>query len=130
MSEHVKIFGVYLDTAMPLEKQISTTCRTAYMQMRRINSLRQYLTESAAKTIIQTMVVSRLDYCNNLYNELPMKSIKKPQLAQNSAARIIVRSRTPRSAHMPPVLRDFHWLPIVKRCQYKILVFTYKKTTS
>ena len=29
MSEHVKILGVYLDTAMALEKQISTTCRTA-----------------------------------------------------------------------------------------------------
>ena len=69
MSEHVKILGVYLDTSMALEKQISTTCRTAYMYMymRRINSIRQYLTESAAKTILQMMVVSRLDYCNSLY---------------------------------------------------------------
>ena len=38
-----------------------------------------------------------------------MKSIKKLQLAQNSAARII--DRTPRRAHMTPVLRDLHWLP-------------------
>ena len=38
MSEHVKILGVYLDTAMTLEKQISTTCRTAYMQIRRITA--------------------------------------------------------------------------------------------
>ena len=52
-----------------------------------------------------------------------MKSIKKLQLAQNCAARII--DRTPRRTHMAPVLRDLHWLPIVKRCQYKILVFTY-----
>ena len=70
MSEHVKILFVYLDTAMTLEKQISTTCRTAYMQIRRINSIRQYLTESAAKTIIQMMVVSRLDYCNSLYRPI------------------------------------------------------------
>ena len=93
MSEHVKILSVYLDTAMTLEKQISTTCRTAYMQIRRINSIRQYLTESAAKTIIQMVVVFRLDYCNSLYNGLPVKSIKKLQLAQNSAARIIDRTR-------------------------------------
>ena len=52
-----------------------------------------------------------------------LKSIKKLQLAQNSATRII--ESTPRRAHMTPVLRDSHWLPIVKRCQYKILVFTY-----
>ena len=52
-----------------------------------------------------------------------MKSIKKLQLAQNCAARVI--DRTPRRAHMTPVLRDLHWLPIVKRCRYKMLVFTY-----
>ena len=52
--------------AMTLKRQISTTCKTAYMQMRRINSIRQYLTESAAKTMIQMMVVSRLDYCNSI----------------------------------------------------------------
>ena len=52
-----------------------------------------------------------------------MKSIKKLQLAQNSAACII--DKTLRRAHMTPVLRDLHWLPIVKHCQYKILVFTY-----
>ena len=123
MSKHDQILGVYLDTAMTFEKQISTTCRTAYMHMRRINSIRQYLTESATKTIIPMMVVSRLDYCNSLYNGLPMKSIKKLQLAQNSAARII--DITPRRIHMTPVLRDLHWLPIVKRCQYIILVFAY-----
>ena len=107
MSEHVKILGVYLDTTMTFEKQISTTCRTAYMQIRRINSIRQYLTESAAKTIIQMMVVSRLDYCtcNSLYNGLPMKSIKKLQLAQDSAARVM--DKTPRCAHMTPVLKRF-----------------------
>ena len=114
---------VYLDTAMTLGKQISTTCQTAYMHMRRINSIRQYLTGSADKTIIQMIVVSRLDYCNSLYNGLPMKSIIKLQLAQNSAARII--DRTPRRAHMTQVLRDLHWLPIVKHCQYHILMFTY-----
>ena len=123
MSEEVKIIFIYLDSAMKLEKQISTSCRTAYMHMHRINIIRQYLTESAAKTIIQMMVASRLDYCNRLYNGLPMKSIKKLQLAQNSEARII--DRTPRCAHMTSVLRDLHWLPIVTRCQYKILMFTY-----
>ena len=85
MSEHVKILGVYLDTAMTLEKQISTTCRRAYM--RRINSIRQYLPESAAKTIIQMMVVSRLDYCNSLYNGLPMKSIKNLEATISSELR-------------------------------------------
>ena len=54
-----------------------------------------------------------------------MKWIKRLQLAQNAAARHIRRTNKKR-AHITPVLRDLHWLPVVKRCQFKILVFTYK----
>ena len=105
MSEHVKFLGVYLDTAMTLEKQISTTCRRAYM--RRINSIRQYLPESAAKTIIQMMVVSRLDYCNSLYNGLPMKSIKNLEATISSELRgTRITNRTLRR-HMTPCSKKF-----------------------
>ena len=57
-----------------------------------------------------------------------MKSIKRLQLTQNAAARLI--RRTKKRAHMTPVLRDLHWLPVVNRCQFKILLFTYKSLTS
>ena len=53
-----------------------------------------------------------------------MKSIKRLQLTQNAAARLIRRIK--KRAHITPVLRGLHWLPVVKGCQFKILVFTYK----
>ena len=53
-----------------------------------------------------------------------MKSIHRLQITQNSAARLI--SRTPRHEHITPVLVQLHWLPITKRCQFKILTMTYK----
>ena len=53
-----------------------------------------------------------------------MKSIHRLQITQNSAARLI--SRTPRHEHITPVLVQLHWLPITKRCQFKILPMTYK----
>ena len=52
-----------------------------------------------------------------------MKSIKRLQMTQNGAARLIRRTKT--RAHMTPVLRDLHWLPVVNRCHFKILLFTY-----
>ena len=52
-----------------------------------------------------------------------MKSIKRLQVTQNAAPRLI--RRTKKRAHMTPVLRDLHWLPVVNRCQFKILLFTY-----
>ena len=56
-----------------------------------------------------------------------MKSIKRLQLgelADNSGARLI--TLTSRFEHISPILKQLHWLPIYKRCQFKILLFVYK----
>ena len=54
-----------------------------------------------------------------------MKSKHRLQLAQNAAARVV--KRTPKREHMTPVLRDLHWLPIIKRVQFKILLNSCSK---
>ena len=46
------------------------------------------------------------------------------QLVQNSAARVI--SQTERYTSITPILNELHWLPINKRCQFKILILTFK----
>ena len=79
MSGQVKILGVTLDSTMTLDGQIAATCRSSYMHIRRINTIRQYLTNDAVKALTQSLVTSRLDYCNIIYNGLPMKSIKRLQ---------------------------------------------------
>ena len=76
------------------------------------------------KTIVQSVVIVRLDYCNGLLVGLPQKSIKRLQLTHNTAARVI--SRTSRHSHITPTLTALHWLPITKRCQYKLLLITFK----
>ena len=77
LSTSTKILGVSLDSKMTLNQHISNTCRSAYYQTRRINSIRQYLTDNAIKTLTQSVVISRLDYCNSVCIGLPMKSIHR-----------------------------------------------------
>ena len=36
------------------------------MEIRRIGSVRQYLSSEATKTLVSSLVLSRLDYCNAL----------------------------------------------------------------
>ena len=123
-SESIKILGVTLDHSMNMKKAIANTCRSAHMYIRKINSIPRYLCEDSTKLLVNSTVLSRLDYCNSIYVGLPQTSLYKLQLAQNCAARII--TNTPRHDHITPVLQQLHWLTIQKRCQLKILVLTFK----
>ena len=82
------------------------------------------LTEDATKTVMQSLVMSRLDYCNALLIGIQQDLIAKLQRLQNSAARIV--SRTRKYEHITPVLIKLHWLPIKFRIQFKVLLLVYK----
>ena len=118
------MLGVTLDSQMSLNQHIAKTCRSIYMNIRKIKRIKSYLSYFAIRTLIQHTVIVRLDYCNSLYNGLNMNILKKLQLVQNCAARLI--SGIPRREHISETLKELHWLPISKRCQFKLLVMTYK----
>ena len=93
-SEFIKILCITMGRVLSLcqwRSIITNTCSAANMQIRKINSIRHYLTESSSKTLITYTVLTRLDYCNRVYIGLPQKSLHRLQLTQNSAARTVQR---------------------------------------
>ena len=74
---------------------------------------------------MNSLVSSKLDYCNSLYHKLPACSLNRLQVVQNALARVVVPS-VKRSHHIPPTLRRLHWLPIKQRIDYKIASLTFK----
>ena len=105
---------------MSLDAHISHICRTAYIAIRQISSIRKYLTLQATKILICAFVLSRLDYCNSLLSGCSQYHIEKLQKIQNSAARLVTRTR--KRDHITPILHSLHWLPIRARIEYKLLV--------
>ena len=88
---------------------MSETCRSAYMYIPKIRSMPKFLSDKAVKTLCQSVVISRPDYCNNVCIGLPMKSIRRLQLAHNAAARVVTKSF--KSEHITPLLRDLFGFP-------------------
>ena len=117
-SSCVRDLGFFLDKDLSLKYHITKTCQSAYLEIRRISSIRHFLTIDATKTLVSACILSRLDYCNSLLAGCPKKDIKPLQQVQNSAARLIFKAR--KSEHITPLLQDLHWLPIEHRIQYKI----------
>ena len=120
----VKNLGVIFDNAMLLENQVNAITKSCYYHLRNIGSIRECLTDDACKTLINALVTSRLDYGNALLYGINDSLCKKLQKIQNSAARLISRSK--KRDHITPVLKNLHWLPIESRPKFKILLFTFK----
>ena len=114
VSDYVKILVVIFDNRMTLQKHITNICRSVHMYIRKINSIIRYLSNTAVRTLVQSIVIARLDYCNSVCVGLPMNRLQRLQLVQNSAARII--SQTKRYTSITSILNELHWLPINKRC--------------
>ena len=54
---------------------------------------------------------------------LPKDQIHRLQLKQNTAARLVTRTKP--TEHISPILFDLYWLPVNFRIQYKLLHYTY-----
>ena len=67
----VKNLGVTLDSNLSMSQHISNTCKAAYIQIRHVSSIRHLLTTQATQTLVCSLVLSRLDYCNSLLSGCP-----------------------------------------------------------
>lgn len=77
-----------------------------------------------AEKRIHAFISSRLNYCNAILTGLPKKVTERLQLIQNSAARLL--TRTKRREHISPVLAALHWIPVTFRIDFKVLLLIYK----
>ena len=123
-SSSVRNLGVVLDHHLSMRDQVTAVVRSCNLHLRNISHARPYLTDNACQTAVQSLVISRLDYCCSLLSGLPSCQIRRLQLVQNRAARLITLS--PSRDHITPVLENLHWLPIYMRVQFRILVYIYK----
>ena len=101
-SDSAKNLGFILDSKLSMKKHVIKICQTAYFELKRISSIRRFLTEDATKTLVTSYILSRLDYCNCLLMGTPNSVIQPLQKIQNFAARLVLLA--PRHHHSTPLL--------------------------
>ena len=116
--------GVLFDRNLCFEQHITKIVQSCFYQLRNISKMRSILNLSDAETLLHSFISSRLDYCNSLFTCLSQKTLKRLQTVQNSAARLLTRSR--KYDHITPVLASLHWLPVCFRIEFKSLLITFK----
>lgn len=124
-SDSVRNLGIYFDSTLSFSSHISRLLSVCFYQLRCIRSCIRSLPRPAALTVINSFVISRLDYCNSLFFGLPDSQLTRLQRVLNAAARLLFRTSNFQS--VTPYVRDIlHWLPVKQRIQFKLAVLTYK----
>ena len=72
-----KNLGVEFDVTLSFKKHVKNICTKSYIQLRKIQNIRNYFTPNTTETIMHAFVTSTLDYCNSLLYGLPDITLHK-----------------------------------------------------
>ena len=78
---------------------ITTRC---YATLRQLRAVRRYVSQPVMQSLVTSLVLSRLDHFNCVLFGLPASSIRRLQMVQNAAARLVFNIR--RSDHVTDAL--------------------------
>ena len=121
--QSVKNLGFTLDCHLTMNAHVTNIARTCYFELRRLASIRRFLTSTATATLVSAFVLSRIDYCNSLLFGSTHDVTSHLQRIQNYAARVILC--LPKSSSITTHLISLHWLPVKIRSTYKIACLGY-----
>ena len=122
ISSQSALLLVILASDMSFTDQINSLSKSCHFHIRDIRRIRHLLPLSAATALANSLVSSKLDYCNSLYNGISQANLNKIQRIQNTLARVV--TNTSKFEHITPILKKLHWLPIKQRIDYKLCLLT------
>ena len=122
--EKVRNLGVILDSELIMDDQISNLKKIVCLDLRRIGSVRPFLTQDACKQLVSSLMFSKLDYCNSMLFGATAERIKRLQVVQNNAARLVLGKD--RRQEATPMLCALHWLPVDSRIKHKAATTVFK----
>ncbi len=86
----VRNLGVILETDLRFMNHVKAVTKSAYYHLKNIARIRCFVCSQDLEKLFHIFITIRVDYCNGL---LPKKTIRQLQLIQNTAARILTRTR-------------------------------------
>ena len=120
----VRNLGFTMDNMLTLSQQIVQVKKRCFQTIRNLRKIRFLLTDEQCKLVVNSLVVSCLDYGNGLYFGIAEKQLHQLQLIQNAAAKVVTKKY--KHDHMEDDLLKLHWLKIKKRIVYKLALLAHK----
>ena len=121
-TDTVKNLGVIFDSGNTFTSHITNVCH--YYHLKDLRPIHKFLSVETAALLANSMISSRLDYCNSLLYGVSKYNVAKLQKIQNALCRIVFR--LDRTSHVTPFLQKLNWLPISYHILFKYNLITFK----
>ena len=125
------ILEFFSTNTLSMTNHISTVTKSCFFHLRRIRQIKRCLNEKCLRTLVQALVISRLDYCNSILINLPDTTLHPYTTILHTAARLAkphcctTRQKGEAKGSHHPSSSAFHWLPIEARISFKICVLMF-----
>ena len=123
-ADFIRNLGACFDSKLKGTSHVNRLSSTIYRCIKGITRIRHFLDVNTTKTLIQSLVLSKLDYCNSILLGAPKYNLDKLQCLQNVTCRIVLKLH--KYEHITDHLMSLHWLRVNKRITYKSAVLVYK----
>ena len=83
ISDSARNLGFILDPKLSMNRHAILICQTAYSELKRISPVRRFLAEDAAKSLVTSYIISRIDYCKCFPVDTPSSVIQPLRTIEN-----------------------------------------------
>ena len=85
----VKVLGVKFNQHLTWRNYINATTQSCYSTLKSLRIFRRSADFKLRQSLAQSLILSRVNYCNVLFSDAPQYLLKKLQKLQNAAARFV-----------------------------------------
>ena len=122
--QKTKLLGIIVDSNLSWAQHIGKVVVKMGRGLSVIRRCSHFLPKNIMGNVIKTIVLAHLDYCSEVWSGAAMSHIKKLQIAQNKAARCLLRCSYRSNVK---IMHNFlSWLSVKNRFTASLLNFTRK----
>ena len=110
-------FSIFLDSDLSMHAYVGHIALECFMMLWQIWAVASYLPSFMTKTLVTSLVLSKLDYCNSVMVGLTKTLTRRLQSIVNAAARLVMRKH--KYDHITLILSELHWLGFECRIEFK-----------
>ena len=119
--EKIKLLGITIDQNLSWSDQINNLMKSSYSTLRALKRFERFTPFRVRKTLAETLILSKLNYCNAIYADIPKYMMKRLQRIQICTAGFVLR----KFAKIEDVL-NLNWLPMEEQISFTISKYAHQ----